>query len=176
MADERAYRIQISYRADSEDFRAMAPELDLEAIGESRAAATEALEELIDARMVAAAEGDALPEPFDVQEVGESIELTLAPQLLQDLNYYANRGKTDIESLATQLITYGLGRLAGKAEATKQQARQENENPERRDNRRQGGRRRGRRDGPRRDIDDQANFLEYVRDLEKGKGGGRRGR
>ena len=42
-----------------------------------------------------------------------------------------------------------------------------------RGDKKQGRRRRGRREGYRGDMDDQANFLEYVRNLERGGGGGR---
>ena len=176
MADERAYRIQISYNPESEIFQAQAPELALEETGETRSEAISALEDAIDARMISAAEGEDLPEPFDVQEIAESIEITLAPQLLRDLNYYAKRAKTDVEGLATQLISYGIGKLAGKTHFEKSASSEDSDRSPKRENRRQGGRRRGRRENPRRDIDNQANFLEYVRDLEKGKGGGNRGR
>ena len=184
MADERAYRIQISYDQESEKFRAQAPELDLEADGETRSDAISALEESIEARMIEAAEGEHLPEPFDVQELSETLEITLAPQLHRDLNYYAKRAKTDVEGLAIQLLSYGIGKLAGKTHFEKAEEREDSGGKERRENRRQGGRNggrqggrsRGRRDTPRRDMDDQANFLEYVRELEKGKGGGHRGR
>jgi hypothetical protein len=176
MADDRAYRIQISYNPDSESFTGRAPELDLEVSAASRPETIEQLEEAIDARMMAAAEGEPLPEPFDIQEIGEAIEIMLAPQLLRDLNYYAQRGGIDVESLAAQLLSYGIGKLAGRIQVIEEPTNATPPKNERGEPHRQGGRRRGRKESPRRNMDNQANFLEYVRDLEKGKGDGRRGR
>ena len=69
MADDRAYRIQISFIPESESFLAKAPELDLETSGETRSEAISQLEEQIEARMIAAAEGDKLPDPIDEEEL-----------------------------------------------------------------------------------------------------------
>lgn len=176
MADDRAYRIQISFNPENETFLAKAPELDLETTGETRSDAISQLEEEIEARLIAAAEGDALPEPIDEEELETTFEVELAPVLVRDLNYYAHRTGISINDLVSQFITHGIGKLEGRIEAEKKATETSEPQEERQPRRRAGGRRRGRRDGPRRDIDDQANFLEYVRDLERGKGGGRRGR
>ena len=176
MAEDRAYRVQISYDPNDKSFDAHAPELDLSANASSRADAIELLEQAIDERMLAAAEGDALPDPIDLLEVGDTLEIILAPELQRDLNFYAQRAKMDAQALATQLISYGVGKLAGKYQVDAPEKTADSMPKDRGENRRQGGRRRGRRDNPRKDIDDQAHFLEYVRDLETGKGSGRRGR
>ena len=176
MADDRAYRILISFIPESESFLAKAPELDLETSGETRGEAISQIEEQIEARMIAAAEGDKLPDPIDEEELETRFEVELAPVLVRDLNYYARRSGVSLNDLVSQFITHGIGKLEGRIEAEKKSAETSETQEERPSRRKAGGRRRGRRDGPRRDIDDQAKFLEYVRDLERGKGGGRRGR
>ena len=84
--------------------------------------------------------------------------------LVRDLNYYARRSGVALNDLVSQFITHGIGKMEGRIEAEKKKSAESDEpQEERQPRRRSGGRRRGRREGPRRDIDDQANFLEYVR-------------
>ena len=197
MADDRAYRILLQFDGEHERFRARVPELDIDANGGTRAEALEAAESAIEAEYEAAAtddeSGKALPPPVDVQDVPESLTVQLSVAIARELKYHADRSKMTSEALAEQLLSRAVGllnvglrppprpRTEKAAEAEKQPNSEGNERNDRNDrggrnnsNNKGRGRGRGRRgEGYRPEIEDQANFLAYVRDMEKG-GRGRR--
>lgn len=202
MADDRGFRVQIKFDGESESFRAVVAELGLSATGASRSAALEAMEAAIEDHIAAvAAEGGHLPEPSDLVTKGTSpkLELQLASPLYRDLAYQASLDGITPEELAKALLAYAIGALEGRdggarrgrAEAPNRGATRREDQRDERGNQRddrgnqrddRGGARRDDRGGPRRgreqyrpELDDKANFLEYLRNLEKGGGrGGRR--
>ena len=188
MADDRAYRIVLQFDAEQERFRALVPELDVDEAGETRAEAIEAAETAIEAKYEAAAtdaDGN-LPPPVDIQDVDGEITIQLSSALARELKYHAERSKMSSDALAEQLLVRAIGLLnvglrpppRPKAERAADQEKKENDKQSERPSRGkgrgrgrgQGGGRRG--EGYRPEIEDQANFLAYVRDMEKG--GGRR--
>jgi hypothetical protein len=194
MADDRVYRFHVHYVPETERFLALAPELGVEAEGETRAEALEKLEAEVDAEIErVAVEGGQLPKPADLAMEAGTLELELAAPLYRDLLTHATAQGLEPEALALQLLTRALGRLEGRggprrarvrgAEApaeAPERASAEEEAPPKEGGKEGGGRRkknkRGRRrEGYRPDMEDQANFLAYIRDQERGGGGrGRR--
>lgn len=170
MTDERAYRVEVRFLPETEKFVAAIPELSVSAEAEDRGAALGALEAALEAKVQSLAEdGDSLPEPLDLGPV-EPLTLTLAPAVARDLRHLAARAQMDMDALATQLLVHAIsGASAAPARRPPPEARSERGAPE-------GGARRGRgrgrgqgprREGYRRDLDDKANFLEYLRGLDR---------
>ena len=175
MADDRAYRVQIRYDAEAETFTASVPELDLLATADSRADAFEGIEAELDARLHAAADGEPLPSPADARPVDGELTVELSPSLHRSLLYFAERAGDTPENLARELISRGVGLLEGRALPRASAPTDESTRDDSRGDKKPPRRRRGRREGYHGDMDDQANFMEYVRNLERGGGGrGRR--
>jgi predicted RNase H-like HicB family nuclease len=251
MADDRAYRVLVTYEAEKELFTARVPELDLAVTGPSRAEALTEAEQAIEQRFAAAAaEGLTMPEPIDVAPAAATLSLDLGADLYRDLAMHARASGLSADAYAAQLLARAIGALdggrgprrrfdrpqpgaeprgaepraegqePGDAQPRPREDRPErgNERPERGNERsgndrgandrggdrggrpgggdrggrpgggdrggRPGGDRGGRpggaggndrrsREGYRPELDDKANFLEYLRGLEKGGGGGR---
>lgn len=195
MSLDRAFRILIAHDAEKSDFVARVPELEIEVRGPTRGDALSEAENAIEQRVAAAAEDkQPLPEPVDVQPVGSGeVTLTLAGPLYRDLLFHARAGGVNPDAFALQLLARALGGLEGLRPGrrrpgpdTRAEGANGNERAPARDDRddrdrdrgRSGDRGRGRgrpREGYRPELDDKANFLEYLRGLEKGAPGrGRR--
>ncbi|MCC7384715.1 MAG: hypothetical protein IT384_22895 [Deltaproteobacteria bacterium] len=202
MTDERAYRIHIHFEPDQGHFAASVPELGLSSTAKTRSELITAVEDAIEARIQEAASGKTLPAPIDTQSLPSTIAVPLSGGLARELFYQAKRDNLTPESLAAELIARGVGQSEARGPrrrrdeaapgAPGESASSGDEQPadlshERRDpGGDRGPPRRGRRDreGYRPELEDKANFLEYLRGLEKGPGqggggsggGGRRGR
>lgn len=212
MADERYYRVILSYDSEHERFTARLPELEVEGKGDSRADALTALEAAIEARVErAAVDGETLPTPLDEPPPALELSLTLAPAVARELQFQAGRAGLSVEALASQLVARGVG--PGPAPRRSASPSDVSDRPDRSGQSGRSGRpdgpgrsdasgeaagapgpgnraddrgsqaprrhqknRRRRQEGYRPDMDDQANFLAYVRGMEKGGGGGRGGR
>lgn len=187
MADDRAYRILVQYISESEAYQARSPELGVEAQGPTRAEAMAAVESAIEEMFEkAAVDGQKLPRPADLAE--ESVELTLplSAPVWRDLEVHARAQGLEPDALALQLLARSLGQLEGRpsrrprkeapAKASGEGASSEEDapKPEKKESK---GRRRGRSgrrgEGYRPEMENQADFLAYVRDQERG-GRGRR--
>ena len=192
MTDERAYRVMV--RFDQDHFVARVPELGLSADGATRAEAIAKLEQEVEARIQQAADGEALPPPIDATEVKGTLELRLPQSIVRDLAFFAAQDDSTVEALAAALIARGLGALDGRGQqrrpapprdaeraqptgdgqASSRPAERQDRGGDRGDRPRgRGGDRR--REGYRPELDDKANFLEYLRGLDKGGGGRNRG-
>jgi hypothetical protein len=153
-----------------------------------------------------AAEGGALPEASDlVTAAGGELSFELSGPVYRELAYHASLDGISVEEMAKELVAHAVGQLAGRHVPNKssrgRRGRNDQNDDEDRGNRRDsddrgnrrdggrgddrdqgggrrgGGRRgRGRREGYQPELDDKANFLDYLRKLEKGGGGGGRGR
>ncbi|MBI4818466.1 MAG: hypothetical protein HY791_19525 [Deltaproteobacteria bacterium] len=196
MSDDRAYRVELRFVQEGDGaFIATAKELDLSARGASRADAISALEATIETRLQAAAAGEPLPRPIDVAEVDGKITIQLATALARELAYVAKSSGSTPEAIAAQLVARGLGavdarpRREPRRDAPEAAPADAERAPEAgpRDNQRgrndrgdRGGADRGaaggdrgrgrdrRREGYRPELDDKANFMEYLRGLDKG--------
>lgn len=186
MADDRAYRVHVQYLVEEQSFVASAPELSIEHQAPTRAEAIAGLETAIESAMEqAAVSGDHFPRPIDLVTEGGQVQLDLAAPVWRDLVVHAAAQEMEPAELALQLLTRGLAQMDGrrrrppkKAEPKAEAATAEGETDEdaqpaepkkdanRRRRRGRGGG--GRREGYRPDMEDQANFLAYVRDQERG--------
>jgi hypothetical protein len=183
MADERGFRFHIDFDPEQQRFVARAFELDAEGHGDTRAEAVEALEQRVEATVESVAvSGSALPSRSDLPD-GAGVTLRLPGLLARDLHTLAQRAGTSPEDLAGQLLGRAIGLALGQPDGPLSippaVPEEGNEGPTARGPRgggpKEGGRKRRRRqEGYRPDMEDQANFLAYVRDMEKGGGGGRR--
>ncbi len=183
MSDERAYRIHLAFRPESDGFIARVPELGVEAEAETRAEALERVERAIEAAFEQAAVREAsLPKPADSEPQPGALKLDLAGPIHRDLLFHARAQGLEPEALAMQLLARGLGQMDGRRAprppAPEPKPKREEPAPAA-EGANDGGRRnraRGRnprREGYRPEMEDQANFLAYVRDQERG-GRGRR--
>jgi predicted RNase H-like HicB family nuclease len=176
MANDRSYRVVTSFDPESETYLARVVELEVEGRGETRAEAVERLEEALEGRIEAAAtSGQTLPPPAGALGSAKLLELRLSPVVAEDLHEVAHEVGMPSADLALQVLIRGLAQLRG-ARSVASEAATEPPSPQHgRGQRNRGGKDGGRRrrEGYRPDMDDQANFLAYVRDMEKG-GRGRR--
>jgi hypothetical protein len=193
MADDRAYRVLLSFDAESSVYRARVPELEIEVEADTRADALSKAETAIEERVDSVAQsGEPLPRPADAIEVkGGPITINLAPLVMKDLTYFAARNDMTVEDMAAQMVARAIGQLVSprREERARPPRRCEDdqpaeeasgdEQPRDRGDRDRGGRGRGRgrdrdrREGYRPDLDDKSNWLAYLREQEKGGGGGR---
>ena len=191
MADERAYRIQLQYVPEDETYLCRVPELDLRLEADTRAEALQKAEALIEETVEKAAVAEErLPRPIDIRNEGSKLELELAAPVARDLEYHARAQGISTQSLALQLLTRSLAQLEARnqrrvkpmvtaeesekpqsSESTEQTSQADNRG--KKDNRRTRHNRGRRREGYRPDMEDQANFLAYVREQERGGGRGR---
>ena len=204
MADDRAYRVHIRFNPEGETFVATAPELGLTVSGPNRGEAFDLLEEAIEARVQAAAAGEPLPEPVDLRELSGAVTVQLSPPLHRELLHAARIAGLTPEGLAAEAIARAIGEIEGgrhrdhrprgprpagapmpdadgNSSAQPQSAEGHRRGGGDRPDPRRGGGGFGpgrQREGYRPDLDDKANFQEYLRNLEKGGGnaGGGRGR
>lgn len=180
MSDERAYRVVV--RFDQDHFTARVPELGLTAEGASRGEAITKVEAALAARVAGAADGEPLTPPIDAREVDGTVHLKLPQSIYRDLAFFAAQDNMPVDAFAGALIARGVGALDGGRGQRRPAPRAEgepNDNADRgpprgndRGGDRDGNRRDRRREGYRPELDDKANFLEYLRGLDKGGGGG----
>ncbi len=161
--ENRMYRIIVRFDAESEQFCAGAPELDLQATAPSR---EEALA-MLDASIVELlAEDENAPEPRDAEKAQHRLELELSATLARELTFFARSEGVSVELLAHELLAEALVRRTGGSRGGYQGGQ---------------GKRRDGRGGPRPDgrgvsreryhdiMENKASFLEYVRGLENGR-------
>lgn len=158
------YRIIVRFDAESEQFCAGAPELDLQATAPSR---EEALAMLDAAIQEVLAEHEGAPEPRDAEKAENRVELELSATLSRELTFFARSEGVSVATLAQELLAEALVRRTGGSRGGYQGG--------------QGKRRDGRGAGPRPDgrgvsreryhdiMENKASFLEYVRGLENGR-------
>jgi predicted RNase H-like HicB family nuclease len=203
MSDDRAYRVLVGYDREKDCFVASVPELDIARSAASRGEAVLEAEQAIEQRIAAAvADKEPLPGPADSRAVSGTLALKIADALHREILFHATASHMAPEEFASQLLARAVGALDGaRASQRRGRAPESRQGPvdagddglpprasersdahddrDGRDERdRRGGRVPRRREGYRPDLDDKANFLEYLRGLEKGGGnqGGGRGR
>lgn len=162
------YRIVLTYLGESSQFKATAPELEqCEVQADTRSEALTKLEEEIEARLENMKEqGIEPPRPIDEREFDGKLSLTISSTLHRELTFLAEFEKMELEVLVAELLTRSI-------------------TPQRQPQHR-GGKGEGRKNRPREGqgrryhdiMENRADFIEYVRSLDQGGGGGgpRRGR
>jgi predicted RNase H-like HicB family nuclease len=188
MADDRSYRVQLRFDAGDQTFTATVPELGLSATADTRAEATARIEEALEARVRDAAEqGETLPAPIDLRDVDGQLQLKVSATLHRELLYLAETSGMAVEVLASEMLASAVAESDGRrgrrgppparaaaprAPVDEDAQPSHNERPD--DRGRRGGNRR--REGYQPELENQANFMEHLRNLERGGGGGRGGR
>jgi predicted RNase H-like HicB family nuclease len=162
-----SYRIVVSYSTEKQAFVAQAPELEsCVAEGATRAEAMAKLEEEMAAQVEnMQAQGLEVPVPIDEQTVEGKLSLTVSQSLHRDLAFLAKVENVDLETVVVDLLTRGVSqRWGGRGGGGRPRG--------------EGQRRPGEGQGARYHniMENRADFIEYVRNLERqGQGGGGRG-
>src|SRR5688500_16584724 len=132
MADDRAYRVLVSFDAESSVFRARVPELEIEVEADTRGEALTKAETAIDEKIDSVAQsGEELPPPADGIEVkGGPITITLAPPVLKDLTYFALRNEMPVEELAAQIVARGLAQMVSPRPDRRPPRREDEQQPQ----------------------------------------------
>ncbi len=179
------YRVNLSYDSERTVFVARAPELEhCTADGGSRAEAVARLEEEIDAQLAnMAAHGTPPPRPVDEETFSGELQVKVSRLLHRDLVYQARSEGVDVDHLVGELLAAAIeGRKTVRAPRGGNRHPQDQMPHDNIGNRHEGGppaRRQGGfgggRPGYHAVMDDRANFIEYVRNLEQGGHGPPRG-
>lgn len=168
----------LNFNPEREKYVARVLELGIEAEGDSRAEALAAAEGEVETRVAELVQSGGTLAPLATPLVPvESMTLALNPILRQDLAAQAARHGLTEEALATQLLAQGLGWLEGlqralgghSAERSNASGERPRPQPDSAAESR-GPVRRKRREGYHGDLEDKANFMDYVRNLERGAG------
>ena len=176
------YRVLLSFDPERKLFTACAPELEhCQGEGPSRAAAVAQLEEEIGAQVEnMLAHGSNPPPPLDAAALSGELRAKVSQGLHRDLLWLARTEGVELEALIPELLAAGVETRRG-ARARGGPRVQPQRDPVANDNIGNtvaGGARGGRTfAGPGRGggyntalLDDRANFIEYVRNLEQGGG------
>jgi len=174
-----AFRLCVYYDLDKGQYGVRCDELgDLEVFGATRAEALGAGEAMLESKIAAfAVKGETLPKPYDFERPADysgHLELEISRSLHRDLAVAARRERLAIEKLCAELLARGVeARNRGpRPERSADERPRERHDSDDRDR----GRRGMSRDRYHQVMEDKAAFLEYVRGLDQGGGGGRGGR
>jgi predicted RNase H-like HicB family nuclease len=162
-----SYRMIVSYSNEKQVYVARAPELEsCSAEGATRADAVAKLEEEIAAQVEnMEAQGIEIPPPIEqLEELDGKLTLNVSSSLHRELTFLAKAENVDVETLVIELLARGVSQRWGGARGARPRS--------------ESGPRRSDGTGSRYHniMENRADFIEYVRSLEKtGQGGGNRG-
>lgn len=169
------YRVLVSFDHERKVFLARTPELDhCSAEGATRAEAIARLEEEIQAQVHnMLGNGNKPPAPVDEETFSGEVSVKLSRQLHRDLVWQARTEGIDLDQLFSEMLASNLEhrRSGGRPQRT-QRGQQGEHEPSGNTARRAGG---GGYGGGRYNanlLEDRANFIEYVRNLEHNNQGG----
>ncbi len=164
------YRMYVAYDTEKKKFVVRIPELgNLTAEGETRSEAlVQAEEKLEQAFRQAAEDGSEMPAPLDGNEYSGEFMIKVSPSLHRELAFIAAREGLELNQIAKEALSIGTTiRFQEDSGRINRDARQIN--GKERDNRR------SHRGSKYFNImDDRANFIDYVRNLDSGGGRGNR--
>lgn len=176
------YRATLTFDPDRKVFIARAPELEhCSGEGATRAEAIARLEEEIDAQLAnMLSHGSTPPRAVDEEIFSGEITAKVSKLLHRELAYQARSEGVDLDHLVGELLAAAMeSRKQSRGMRSGNRAPQEHMPGDNVGNRYDGGGRQrgfGGRGGNAHLLDDRANFIEYVRNLEQqGGGGGRHG-
>jgi predicted RNase H-like HicB family nuclease len=160
------YRMVISYSETKQTYWGKVPELqECEAEGQTRAEVMAKLEEEMLARIEnMKAQDIAVPAPMKEANFDGELKLKITPTLHQELAFWAKMENVELDHLLVELLSRGVsqrwgGSRAGHPRQENRGRRQEGSNPRYHDI-----------------MENRADFIEYVRQLDSGnRGGGNRG-
>ena len=163
------YRILITVSDDG--YQAVVPELPTCRVeGNTRAEALAKLEEALPAHIENMRDnGEDVPEPIDAQEVDGRLEARVSSQLHRELLFQAKAQNLDLAHFISELLLRGMFHTPRPRRNSSSSAGSDRGN--------RGNRRRGMdHDRYHGIMENRADFIEYVRQLDKGGGGGGGGR
>ena len=158
------YRFIVVYSEEHKNYLASVPELEgCQIEAETRSEAVAKLEEELEAQLANMKEqGITPPPPLDTQQFNGELELKISPVLHRDLAIRAMEEQVKLEALMTEILTRGVAFRGPRKKQT------QNDN---RGNRKREGQGQRYHDI----MENRADFIEYVRSLDNGGGGGHRG-
>lgn len=175
------YRVLLSYDRDRNTFVARAPELgQCSAEGPTRGEAIAHLEEEISAQLKNMQGSGHKPPapPLDEATLPGEVTIKLSQKLHRDLRWQAHLEGVDLEHLLVELLSGGVEQRRGGVKPRQAgQGRQAGEGDQLSGNTSGGAQGGGRRQGYGGNrystnlLDDRANFIEYVRNLEHNNSG-----
>ena len=165
------YRILVVYDGEKEKFVASVPELEnLKVMGDTRAEAlAKAEEEVEKAFRKAAEENTPLPPPIDGAEYSGEISVTVSPTLHKNLIFMSAQEGIELDQLASELLSSALAERSLIKSVQRRPSKENHKREGRRDRRPRGDRYFN-------IMEDKASFIDYVRSMEPGGGGGGRKR
>jgi predicted HicB family RNase H-like nuclease len=181
---EEEFAIQVFYDRGQQTYLATCLEFpDMKVQGGRREDVVEELSQKIgDELELMRRDGRQLPVPFSARSYPEKLEVRISKGLYRRLDMQSRQDRVPMDQLVSELLTHSLGRRVGDAGRGQGERRPQNQNQKNAghgggghgNNRRGGGGGgggRGQRDRNYHDTMGKTdNFLEYVRNLEKGGG------
>lgn len=177
------YRVLII--ANDDGYLALVPEIEgAEFFGETRGAALAKLEEELPLQLATMKDdGQTVPDPVDMREFDGNLSAKVSQRLHRELTFMAQLQGVDLPGLVSEMLTRALGGVVGESpgRARSQGAgghgrrgkRADGDADREGDGRQRRGGRRNSMDGNRYHniMENRADFIEYVRNLDRGQGG-----
>ncbi len=172
--ESEAYTLQIFFDPHDGVFCATFVEFpDIRVSDPSRQETIYAAEDRLHSELAALRQaGKPVPEPVRMTDYPSHLEIELSQTLSRKLEALRQNERVSLEQLVTEILTSAVERRgdAGRSQGGGGKGRNQGGGP----NRQQGGGGRGNRRGSnyQQTMDSRENFMEYVRNLEKGGGPG----
>lgn len=178
VSEAEAYTLQVFWEPDQDVFSATFLEFpELVATDVSRQEAIYLAEDKLHSHLAALRQsGRPVPAPIRVQKVPSKLEIPVSQTLYRKLEMRRHQERVSLEQLITELLTSAVERKAPESERGGERSGggrdhgrrggQHGGKGQRQQSQRGGGG--GRRGGYHETMDSRENFMEYVRNLEKG--------
>lgn len=169
------YRVVLTFDADRKIFLARVPELEhCTAEGTTRAEVISKVEEEIDAQLAnMLSHGSTPPRSVDEENFSGEVTAKISKLLHRDLAYQARTDGIDLDHLVGEMLASGMEVRRQHRGARPQRPAGGSHEQDNIGNRNEAGPRRGGFGGRNNNfqlLDDRANFIEYVRNLEQSNG------
>jgi len=170
------YSIQCHFDRNSRQFNAFVSEFpEVKASAGRRDAAVLEVERKLDQHLANfKRRNESLPEPFSSRRYPERLEVNLSQGLYRRLDWLSRHEKVALEQLVSEILAAGVEKRLEPPKAperrSQHQSQNQNQQPRHSHNRRGGNQNRNYHDT----MDNRENFMEYVRNLEKGGGNWRK--
>jgi predicted HicB family RNase H-like nuclease len=176
------YTLQIFFDGDEAVFRAGFLEFpELRVADESRKEAIYAAEDKLHSHLAALRQsGKPVPQPFRTREYPSTLEVPISQTLYRKLEVKRHQERVSMDQLVTEILTGACeSRKVSEGTSHDNRGNDRNRRPNQSGGKGRGGQQQGRGGGGHRrggynpdTMDNRENFMEYVRNLEKGGGPG----